>query len=295
MPTNISRFLTLKNNPALYKFFNALDTKFPTYNLGTNTPILNHHLQTESNFSGAPATLYLEKQPSEMLSFIRQLAQKKSDYRISKNKPDTPIEFFCYGYQDHSGDIVIKNIVFPAYNQIRETSDTINEVYERLYNHTPSKDLKIDSFANYFDYLRNTKFNDKDNVGRIPVALYGTTKPIVSYADHTENCPRFGEVAKSIVPGDVDFGDMMTGVLTVSPYTISQTKDGYVYHNGSLEAILTKYRINNKNGYSYPEYLTNITNCQTTNSKGKLCNCVISNSFEPFMEFPIITDENYKY
>ena len=292
---NINRLLTVRKNPQLNKYFAALDSEFRNYSLGANTPILNHYLETQQNFDGNPATLYLDKQPTEVLRFIRQLAQRKSTHRLERDKNDTPIEFICYGYLDYSGDIVIKEIQMPYYNIIRQKSKTINEVYEKLYNYIPSKEDKIEYMSKYLDFLRNTKLNGKNSIGIMPVAMLGTTKPIVSYPDNTENCPRFNELAKSIIPGDIDFGDVMTGILTVSPYSMTQTKNGLTFKDGSLEGILTHYTISPTTGYSSPSNLTNLTECKTIDSAEKLHECEISNSSEPHMNFPRILSEDYRY
>ena len=292
---NINRLLTVRKNPALNNFFSAIDDKFGNYSLGANTPILNHYLQTQQNFNDKPAILYLDKQPTEMLRCIRQLAQRKSVHRLERNKNDTPIEFICYGYLDHNGDIVLKNIQIPAYNKIRQTSKTISEAYEKLFNYIPNKVDKIEYMSDYLDFLRNTKLNGQYSIGRMPVAMLGTTKPIVSYSDGTENCPRFNELAKSIIPGDINFGEVMTGVLTVSPYSMTQTRHGLTFKDGSLEGVLTHYAISPTTGYSSPCNLTNLTLCKTTDSAEKFHDCEISNSSQPSINFPKILPENYKY
>lgn len=293
MSSKINRLLQLRKNSNLNNYFHALDEKYPQYNLGANTPILNHQLQTENNFQNVPATLFFSEKASAGLDYIRHLAQKKSTYRLDKDKDDSPLEFFCLGYQDFDGDIIVESIEFPAYSFARINSSTTAEINNKLFNNKTDDYTKIEGFSAYFDYLRNASFKRKNPQGNKPVAFYGTTRPLIKCSDNTENCIRMGELAKSIVPGDIDFGDIMTGVISVSPYTIIQTKDGLKYKEGSLEAILTNYK-SNKKGQLTPANLTSITNCMSI-SKDKPAKIIeIANSQQPYWDFPKITSENTK-
>lgn len=296
MATNIGRLLQLRKDNELNKYFSALSKKFPQYNLGAKTPILNHHLQTENNFEKKPATLFMSEHATHVLDFIRRLAQKKTTYRLDKGKEDTPIEFFCTGYQDLNGDIVINNIDFPAYVYAQEQSSTQSEICHKLFNNKMDSYTKIEGFCSYFDYLRETDFNYEHSGAIKPVALYGVTKPVIDYKDGTENCIRFNELAKSIVPGDVGFGEIISGVLSVAPYSLAQTKEGFVYVDGSLEAILTRYNINQKTGYLTPAYITNVTKCQAIKNDCPANFVQISQSSQPNWDYPVICkDDKIRY
>ena len=287
MATNIYRFLAnIRNNPIVNKLIHTIDKTYPSYALGANTPLLNHYLPTSTNFQNKPTTLFFNQQPSDALRLIRRIAQKKSVHRLDKNKKDTPIEFVCYGYQDHDGDIVITNIIVPALVELSKNCNNFDQAVEKLYDYVPSKDLRIDMLANYFDYLRNIDLDFHESIGKKPVALLGTTKPIVEYADNTENCPRFSEIAKSIVPGDVEFNhDFLTGVLTVSPYKIVQTPRGLEYQNGSLECVITDYKLSQNTHLASPNRLMNVTQCVQNTPDGKLEKVEISASSQPLIDF----------
>lgn len=283
MATNINRFLSsIKNSPEVNKLIKLIDKKYPSYALGAQTPLLNHYLPVAKNLYGNATTLFLKEQASVALDNIRHIAQKKSVYRLDKHKTDTPIDFLCFGYQDHGGDVVIERIVVPALIVLKHTSKSSEEAIKKSFDYVPSKDFKIDTLATYYDYLLYTNLNYKGSVGKKPVALLGTTKPIVDYDDRTENCPRLSEIAKSIVPGDVKFDhDFLTGLLTVSPYEVVQTPEGLAYKNGSLECVLTDYKINKNTHFATPEHFTNITKCVQTSLNGKLKELNISNSDQP--------------
>ena len=287
MATNINRFLSsIKNNAKVNKLIKAIDKKYPSYALGAQTPLLNHYLHVAKNLHGNATTLFLKEQASVALDNIRHLAQKKSVYRLDKHKTDTPIDFLCFGYQDHDGDVVIERIIVPALIVLRHASKSSEEAIKKSFDYVPSKDFRTDTLATYYDYLLYTNLDFKGSEGKKPVALLGTTKPIVSYTDHTEDCPRFSEIAKSIVPGDVKFGhDFLTGLLTVSPYEVVQTPEGLAYKNGSLECVLTDYKISNKTHFATPEQFTNVTKCVQTTPDGKLEELHISSSDQPKLDF----------
>lgn len=293
MSSKVNRFLQLGKDPELHKYFSALDSKFHKYNFGTNTPILNHHLETETNFQGKPATLFFSEKSSKALQIIRDFAQKKTTYRLDKKKEDSSLEFFCLGYQDFNGDIMIDNIIFPAYTYARSLSSTNAEIYDKLFNNKTDGYTRIEGFATYFDYLRNTNMNMSEAQGKKPLALYGITKPVIEYSDSTENCIRFGEMAKSIVPGDINFEDVITGVLSISPYTITQSRDGFKYKNGSLEAILTHYK-SNKSGLLTPVNITNVINCQIILNDHPHENLEISKSYQPEWDYPVISSSRIR-
>lgn len=296
MSSNNYRFLTsCRNNPELSKLITCIDKKFPEYTLGSNMPVPNQALKSATLKSGQPVKLCINKQAGITLDMIRSLAQEKSDYRLSNNQKDTPIEFVCLGYMSNSGNLVIDKIICPAIDYVSQNSKDIDEAKKNLFKYVPKKDVNIDTLCTYFDYMRETNLQAIGKSGRMPVAFLGTTKPMAEYTDHTENCPRLGEIAKSIVPGDVDFKNpFMSGLICVTPYVIKQTPKGKVYSDGSIECIATSYIKNEKNNSVKPSDFFNLTYCERITPNDQIETVPISCSYQPLQGLPQLSSSYQK-
>ena len=291
MSTNIYRFLTnFRKNKILNRLINALDKKYPNYALGSNTPLPNQLLPTASKTNGDPIILYFTEKATHNLNVLRDLAQEKTVYRQKKEKIDKPIEFLCYGYIDSSNDIVINTIEIPYLEHLLKSNNNnilSDEIKEKFFNQSSSKIINEELIKRYYNYLQSENtFLDK-KIGKIPVAFYGTTKPVVDSVDNTQYCPKFSEIAKAIVPGDLKFNHpFVSGLLIVNPKYIIQTTNGYKQIDGSLECIPVTYEIN-KNNTAKPTNLYNIMQCQQTNKNGKLEIVEISKSKQPCENLPL--------
>lgn len=296
MATNISRVISsCRNNPELGHLLTSCDKKFSSYRFGTNMPIPNQCLKTATKKNGQPVKLCINKNAGLILDMIRNLAQEKSTYRLENNKKDTPIEFVCMGYLNKSGNIVIDNIVIPSLQELCDNSQDIEDAKEKLFKYVAKKEANIDLLCTYFDYMRDNVYPAKEKFGLMPIALLGTTKPLVSYNDQTENCPRLGEIAKSVVPGDAEFRTpFVSGLLCVTPKTIKQTPNGQELQDGSLECIVTTYE-KLKNNYVKPNNMLNIVSCERITPQDTIAIVPISCSHQPLENLPRITGSHQKY
>ena len=288
MANNYRVISAFRKDPQLTKLLKEIDNNFEDYNLGSNTPIPNQAFETASN-KHRPICLYFSANAADKLTSIRQIAQIKSDHRLSSNKEDTPIEFLCTGYIDHSWDIVITNIIIPQISIYKENNI---DPKEAILNSVKSKDANIELINSYYDYLKDSKINKKDdNIGIMPIALLGTTRPIIKTNDNTEYCPRLSEIAKAIMPANVEINHpIKSGILSVSPLEIVQTPTGKQYRNGSLECLMIGYE-HNKNGTVSPNRFFNVTRCQQADKNGKLSIVDISKSKQPLKNLPILSQE----
>lgn len=280
---NILRVInSFKNHPNISQLLKAIDNKFPKYDLGANTPFTNQALETATR-QGEPTCLYFDEIAAEKLKEIRNLAQEKSNLKRQQKKEDKPIDFVCTGYVDHSGDIMITDISIPAIDIYREQN---KNPLTAIYNAIRSKDANIETESYYYDYLRNSNIGSKDKIGTMPVALLGTTRPIINTKDGTEYCQKLSEIARAIIPANVEFDHpIMSGALSVSPNYIVQTPFGNRVADGSLECTLITYDKNTNNTLK-PTNLTNVTRCQQIKPDGKLSIVDISKSKQPLEGLP---------
>lgn len=295
MAVNLLRLiLNMKKDPNLNRLINSIDKKFSNYGLGANTPLPNQALETASFGNGSPSCLYFSESASKKLQTIRDLAQNKYVYRFKQGKEDKPIDFVCIGYLDHSGDIVITDTYMPGIEIYEEAN---LDIQEAIYKSSLSKDVGIVTQSECFDYLRRVKLNTKINnsIGIMPVALMGTTRPIIATNDGSEYCPKFSEIAKAIMPANVDIDHpIMSGVLSVSPKYQAQSPNGETtLTNGSLECVLISYK-NNKNNTVTPEGFFNVTRCQEILKDQSRHVVDISKSKQPLTDIPILSETKVK-
>jgi len=285
---NIYRFLSnVRRDDNMKKLVEEIDNMFPETRLGGETPFPNQVLPT-ANTNGTPICLYFEQFATDKLNKIRRLAQRQSNFRITANKSDKSIEFVCLGYQDKDGDIVIYDIGVPSIEPFKNPDKkTVN--LNKFFNRTNSKEISNDTEDLFLNHLRSKEALKYFN-GKTPVALWGCTKPIVTTKNKSEYCPKFSEIAKAIVPGNIEFkSPIITGLLTVSPIYMAQTPDGIRPKDGSLECILVNYKANSNNTQT-PISFTNVTRCQQTESSGELKVVDISKSYQPIDGLPNYSD-----
>ena len=290
MASNIFRFLTnIRKNPKENRLINAIANKFPEHSLGANTPFPNQALET-ATYNGNPCCLYFTGEASKALQDIRNIAQVTAHNKFAIGLEDKPVDFVCFGYLDHSGDIIITEINNPSLEMYREEKLNLAEAYRKSLYHRESS---IEVQSKCFDYLRENKFGDKGSIGLMPVALIGTTRPIVATTDGSENCPKFSEIARAILPANVNIDHpIISGTLSVSPKYQKQTPSGEsVLSNGSLECVLIDYKYN-KNNTVTPDKFFNVTRCQEVLPDESRKIVDISKSKQPLDGLPILSEEH---
>ena len=147
--------------------------------------------------------------------------------------------------------------------------------------------------SSYYEYLKTSQVK-KRNIGLMPIAFLGTTRPIVESPDMTQYCPKFSEIAKAIVPANIEFDHpIMTGTISVSPKFKQLTPKGYVATDGSLECVLIKYKTNQNKTLS-PISFSNITQCQQCLENEKRERVAISKSFQPLNDLPVLSEQSRK-
>lgn len=291
MANNVYRLITnMRKNPTTRSLINAMGNKFDSYAMGSNTPFINQILETSSNGADRPTCLYFTPTATLQLKKIRELAQEKFKYRKKEGKEDRPIDFLCYGYQDFAGDIVIDFLEIP-YMKGTPSAD----FYSTLFKLNPSAVANEKMNTAFHNYLsQSTIGREKNTIGLMPVAFYGTTRPIVATTDNTQNCPRFSEVSKAIVSTKTKFKQpIKTGLLSISPKTIEQTPNGAIYRDGSLECVVIDYNVN-QNGLATPSQFSNIIHCQQTEQNGQRTIVDISKSYQPTTGLPNYSNQMVK-
>lgn len=223
--------------------------------LTANTPIPNQAFPIETSNDGKPACIYFNGFASEMLNFLTQVHHRATVYRERHGKRATGLEFCCYGYRDHNGDIVICDVDSTSIDEIANHDGSVN--ISKLASHNPTKDTRIDSTARMFEYIRHSGVVP-NGFGKEPVALLGLIRPedTITVQKYT---PLLKEMADVVLPGNAKVPtEFSTGVLIVPPAEMVKTKEGYKQITPSLECALIRHELTNKN-YANPVEITNIT------------------------------------
>ncbi len=223
--------------------------------LTANTPIPNQAFPIETSHDGRPACIYFDEFASEMLNFLTQVHHRATVYRERNEKRATGLEFCCYGYRDHNGDIIICDIDSSSIDEISNHDGSVN--IAKLASHTPTRETRIDSTARMFEYVRHSGIIPS-GIGKEPVALLGLIRPedTITVKKYT---PLLKEMADVVLPGNAKVTtDFSTGVLVVPPSEMVKTKEGYKQLPPSLECALIRHEITNRS-YANPVEITNVT------------------------------------
>lgn len=233
--------------------------------LTSNTPIPNQAFSTETTHEGKPACIYFNKYASDMLNFLKQVNHRATVLREKNGKRANPLEFCCYGYRDHNGDIIICDIDSAIIDEIANAKDGSVNI-SKLADYSVTRDTRIDSTARIFEYIRHSGIIPT-GIGKEPIALLGLIRPedTITVQKHT---PLLKEMADIVLPGNAKVNtNFSTGLLVVPPSEITRTKDGYKAIDASLECMLIEHEITPKN-YANPIAITNITKACVSTANG---------------------------
>lgn len=294
--SDTNRFLKVRNNPNTDMFFDWIDERYFSYNLGTQTPIPNQALPTDINESGNATTIYFTAEANTMINSIREIDHTISSMRASNNIADKPIEYVCYGYRDFNGDIVIEHIDVPVFETLialNLPNDRMKYEFLAFDTSATAKSHKIEITSRIYEHLRHTKRHPD---GKEIVALFGTTKH-PNKNDNTSNCFTLKEFADATMPYKPVQTNIISGVISITPKTIeAQRINKDASHisafltPGAIECALISYHRNEHSGLTIPNGLTNITEAYGMDKSGKLNKIKISCSNQPVDNIP-----NYQY
>lgn len=223
--------------------------------LTAKTLIPNQAFPIETTKENKPACIYFNDFACRMLDFLKDIHHKSAIMREKQCKRDTQLEFVCYGYRDHNGDIVICDIDSAQLDEISNPDKSIN--LSKLASYTPTKDTRIDSTARMFEYVRHSGILPT-GIANEPVALLGLLRP-EDMLTAQRNTPLLKEMADIVLPGNAQVtSNFSTGLLVIPPAEIARTANGYRLTDASMESLLIEHKLTSKN-YAKPVAITNIT------------------------------------
>ncbi len=232
--------------------------------LTSNTPIPNQAFPIETTKENKPACIYFTNFACEMIDFLRDIHHKSAVLRDNDCKRDTQLEFCCYGYRDHNGDIVICDVDSAQVDEIANPDRSVN--ISKLASYIPTKDTRIDSTARMFEYARHSGILPT-GIAKEPVALLGLIRP-EDMLTTPKNTPLLKEMADIVIPGNAKVtSNFSTGLLIVPPSEIIKTPTGYKSQGASLECLLIEHELTSKN-YAKPTAITNITKAIANTKNG---------------------------
>ena len=268
-----------------------------THLLGARTPIPNQALPTLLNNSGDElAQITFTEDSYDKLRRIRSL-EKLITQLFKTNSQNPPnINFFCTGYRDFDGDIIINQIVCPILDMASHSNfKSHQEIYNYLFSQN-YKNLNEDTIAYAYENMRLADFTisrtghipqEKENIlpiGTHSVVLIGTTRSQEGLGE-LATCCNLRELAESIIPDvPVACNNLITGSLLITPdiqvRTGKETKEqsAYTLQPGSLECTIATYYRSEKTGKVHPYRLDNITRAAGLLFNGETENIRISSS-----------------
>lgn len=255
MPRLARLLNNIYKNKRYAKYFNDIEGKNELLN--ANTAIPNQGLPTSFNKLNEPTTIFFTNDTAYTLQQIAKVSYNNSLKASKENAKDYPIEFFCYGYQDFDGDVIITGIEFPSIKQeTYKSTATVNRLKH------------IDITSKLYDYLYRLHINKRDGlaIGDRLVALYGSTKSF-SNKDNNRYCATLGEMSESIVPGDLSFNrNILSGTIIIPPKVFEPVSfNKFTERNGSIEVALIDYQLE-KSGKVTPTSIKNVTRAIDTDT-----------------------------
>lgn len=261
----INRVLNIgNNNPAIALALGAMADREPNNKLGAKSLIQNQALPIETTREETPASIIFTEYAYSMLNFLKNIHHKSTVLREKIQKKATPTEFVCYGYRDHNGDIVICDIDSFSIDEAKIDENSVD--VKKIAEQNPNKDIRIDSTARMFEYIRHSGFTP-DELGKEPVALLGILRP-EDLTDEKKCTPTLKEVADIVPPANAIFpSNFSTGILLIPKDNLEKTKEGFTLVPASMECLLIENSLYGK-GSSRPTNMTNITRAMAFTPEG---------------------------
>lgn len=227
--------------------------------------IPNQAFPTHINDEDKPACIYFLEEASSMLAKIKTVSHKIDILRDKRKKAALPLEFVCYGYRDHSDDIVIYDIDCPIIEENINRKKGIIDL-KSMSEHTPDRGDRIETTSRMTDFVHKNSFS-QDPIGRELVSILGIIRPD-DMTDEKKYTPTLKEIADIVVPGDVKFpAPFSTGLLIIPPADFKRTKDGFERVDASMECMIVSHELT-PSGNAKAATISNITNCELIGENG---------------------------